>query len=210
MRVRLSVVAALAMTVLGCAACAADETVRGPGGEVYLVPSGFVCGQSMVEPSRLVVTYGAAGQELEATTEALRAWRLADAPLVAYSVRGSGGFENEGQNLHVAGATTTGSVTRQVYAGMWMIEDVTSARLEDGRVVVILGMADGGLGSPHLAVTDAWTGELLFEERMTSLSSLSRDGTLAVLKYDYNNLDPAGDPSVTEETRRLKRGVREE
>ncbi|HVY60385.1 MAG TPA: peptidoglycan-binding domain-containing protein [Planctomycetota bacterium] len=107
-------------------------------------------------PHTLTASVG--GKSVTLATDAYRAFSLAGGRYLAWTnPRGAGGFENEGQGLMLFDAKT--GKTTQVASESFMIEDVKSAHLPDGRDALLVAMTDGGLGLDRLAVVDPARGE---------------------------------------------------
>ena len=121
-------------------------------------------------------------------------WLIGDGRYVALSSDdGAGGYENEGQSLRLfdveTGALVLGGapLLREYY----MIESVSSVTTPDGRVAVLVNMADGGLGAPHLAVVDPARGEVFRQQIARAIST--DGGTLRVGVYTPDQIEGDGD-----------------
>jgi hypothetical protein len=99
----------------------------------------------------LVATFPG-GDSVQVADSAVRAWRLGDGTLVAWSgLDGAGGYEGEGQSLSLLDVAT--GARRRVLADYFVVRDVTLAQDGTARALVV-HMTDGGVGSLHVAVVD--------------------------------------------------------
>jgi len=113
------------------------------------------------------------GQEKFVASHADRTWLVLDSTALAYSDgHGSGGFENEGQGLHLYNAET--GETRQVLSEYYMIDTVWSETLSNGATPLLVVMSDGGLGAERFAVVDPARGEVFFRS-MCRVHSIEDD-----------------------------------
>ncbi len=89
------------------------------------------------------------------------AWIVNNGKEVVYSSRdGSGGFENEGQSLHIFDVAT--SKTRKIMSEYSIVVGLTEKKLSNGQNVLLVKMTDGGLGGAYFAVVDPKRGEVFY------------------------------------------------
>ncbi|MFN2514465.1 MAG: hypothetical protein ABR568_24015, partial [Pyrinomonadaceae bacterium] len=116
------------------------------------VPSGAFNGP-------LYVTSG--GVETKIADEAIAAWIIRRGQSVVYSGRdGAGGYENEGQSLHIY-EPRTGQL-RKIMSEYYAIEKVTEVTTSSNKTALLVEMSDGGLGASYVAVVDPDRGEVFF------------------------------------------------
>ena len=124
---------------------------------------------------------------------ARRAWLLDEGRQVAWSSgQGAGGFENEGEALHVAPADSLGDVppiAREVFP----ILAVTEVDAPDGTPWLVLAMQDGGAGFPHVAIVAPGRGTVYRAMRGRFAGSDSTGLVVAVLQAE-------GDTTTVRET----------
>lgn len=115
----------------------------------------------------LFVTIG--GTEKKVSDQAQQAWIINGGKHVVYSSSdGAGGFENEGQGLHLYDVAT-GKQTR-IMSEYFIIEKVEEVVTSNKKLALLVTMADGGLGASYLAVVDPWRGEVFFRRWVRILS----------------------------------------
>lgn len=123
------------------------------------------------------------GRERKLTTKAYHAWIVDDGRSVVYSWSdGSGGFENEGESLRIYDLRT-GRIRKILseYVAVWAVMEV---RLSTGQLVLLVRMADGGLGGSYFAVVDPRRGEV-FYRRWAEVTKVDGDHiTLAFYNAD--------------------------
>jgi hypothetical protein len=131
--------------------------------------------------NRLYITVG--GTERKITNQALDAWLIDDGKRVVYSwLDGSGGFENEGQSLRIYDVTT--GRTRKILSEYFGIVALMPLKLSNGKLVLLVKMADGGLGASYFAVADPQRGEV-FYRRWAEVTDVAGDRIkLAIYKSD--------------------------
>lgn len=105
------------------------------------------------------------GQEKQIAPFGYKAWVIDEGHLVAYSSKGSGGFENEGQTLYLYNAKT-GSAHR-ILSAKFEITGVERMESAMGKVAYLVSMEDGGLGATHIAVVDPPRGQVFHEDGAT-------------------------------------------
>ncbi len=122
-----------------------------PAAVPHAITAVSVLGGGGIDGGPLVVTWST----LESDTipvAALRAWVTDNGSEIAWVGRdGAGGYENEGEALHLSPADAPAE-DRLVVRENFMIEDVHDLRWSgDGRLLLIR-MRDGGAGNPHITV----------------------------------------------------------
>src|ERR1041384_487557 len=119
------------------------------------------------------------GKEIKVTEKALDAWIIQGGRNIVYSGReGAGGFENEGQSLHIYDART--GKQRKIMSEYFMVDEVTEVTTSTNKTALLVKLSDGGLGASYLAVVDPSRGEVFFR-RWVRL--LSRRGDIIVLGH---------------------------
>jgi hypothetical protein len=127
--------------------------------------------------SPLYATIG--GQERKIADSALAVWLIDQGRSVVYSAAdGAGGYENEGQALHLYD-TQTGE-QRKIMAEYFVVERVRAVKTRTARTALLVKMRDGGLGALHLAVVDPSRGEVFYKE---GADVISRRGESIVVGY---------------------------
>ena len=108
--------------------------------------------------------------EKKVTDQAQQAWIINGGRHVVYSSDdGAGGFENEGQSLHLYDVDTGNH--KQIMSEYFMVETVKEVITRNKKRALLVTMADGGLGASYLAVVDPWRGEVFFRRWVQILSS---------------------------------------
>lgn len=134
------------MAGLALAACEAP-----PADIPRSITSVSVLGSGGIEGGPLLVSWST----LESDTvpvAALRAWVTDNGSEIAWVGRdGAGGYENEGESLHLSPADAPGE-DRLVVRETFMIEDVHDLRWNGEGRLMLVRMRDGGAGNPHLVV----------------------------------------------------------
>ena len=111
-----------------------------------------------------------AGTEKKVTDQAQQAWIVNDGRHVVYSSdQGAGGFENEGQSLHLYDVDTGNH--KRIMSEYFMVESVKEVVTSTKKRALLVTMADGGLGASYLAVVDPWRGEVFFRRWVRILSN---------------------------------------
>ena len=140
-----------------------------------------------------------AGTEKKITDQAQQAWIINGGRHVVYSSdEGAGGFENEGQGLHVYDVKTGNH--KQVMSEYFAVDKVEEVITSNKKRALLVTLADGGLGASYVAVVDPWRGEVFFR-RWAQI--LSRSGDVIVLGF-YRE-DDWGDMSEGKKVRPYKR-----
>lgn len=129
------------------------------------------------------------GAEKKIATEAQQAWIFNGGRYVVYSASdGAGGFENEGQSLHLYDVRTRNH--RRIMSEYFAVDKVEEVVTSTRRRALLVSMADGGLGASYFAVVDPLRGEVFFR-RWARL--LARKGDTIVLGFyredDWEKLD---------------------
>ena len=102
-----------------------------------------------------------AGKEQKIAEEAQKAWIISGGADVVYSSSdGAGGYENEGQGLHIYNVRS--GERKRIMSGYYMIEDVQEVVTSKKKRVLLVRMIDGGLGASYIAAVDPRRGEVFF------------------------------------------------
>ena len=102
-----------------------------------------------------------AGTEKKLTDQAQKAWIINRGKQVVYSSsEGAGGFENEGQSLHLYDVASGNH--KQIMSEYFMVETVKEIVTSSRKRALLVAMEDGGLGGSYLAVVDPSRGEVFF------------------------------------------------
>ena len=130
-----------------------------------------------------------AGTEKKVTGQAQQAWIINGGRHVVYSSNeGAGGFENEGQSLHLYDVDR-GNHTR-IMSEYFMVETVKEVITSNKKRALLVTMEDGGLGASYLAVVDPLRGEVFFRRWVRILAN---KGDTIVLGFyrerDWEKLD---------------------
>ena len=107
--------------------------------------------------------------EKKITDDAQQAWIINGGRHVVYSSsEGAGGFENEGQSLHLYDVKTGSH--KQIMSEYFMVESLEEVVTSNRKRALLVTMADGGLGANYVAVVDPWRGEVFFRRWARVLS----------------------------------------
>ena len=107
----------------------------------------------------LFVTIG--GTEKKITDQAQQAWIINRGRHVVYSSsEGAGGYENEGQSLHLYNVDTGNQ--KRIMSHYFMVQTVKEVVTSKNKRALLVTMEDGGLGASYVAVVDPWRGEVFF------------------------------------------------
>jgi len=107
----------------------------------------------------LFVTIG--GTEKKITDQAQQAWIINRGRHVVYSSsEGAGGYENEGQSLHLYDVDT--GTQKRIMSHYFMVQTVKEVVTSKNKRALLVTMEDGGLGASYVAVVDPWRGEVFF------------------------------------------------
>lgn len=132
-----------------------------------------------------------AGKEKRITDEAQQAWIINDGRHVVYSSsKGAGGFENEGQGLHLYDVAN--GHHKQIMSEYFIVDTVKEVVTSKKKRALLVAMSDGGLGASYTAVVDPWRGEVFFQ-RWTRI--LKHSGDTLVLGF-YKEADWGQDEKV--------------
>ena len=131
-----------------------------------------------------------AGREKKITDLAQQAWIINGGLDVVYSSSdGAGGFENEGQSLHLYNVGT-GSQKR-IMSEYFIVDKVEEAITSRKKRALLVGMVDGGLGASYVAIVDPSRGEVFYRGQARILE---RKGDIIVIGFykeeDWEKLDP--------------------
>jgi hypothetical protein len=97
--------------------------------------------------------------EIKIADVVLKAWIIESGRQIVYSGRdGAGGYENEGQSLHLYD-TLTGK-QRKILSEYFVITAIEEVKTKSGKTALLVRMTDGGLGGSHLAIVDPKRGRV--------------------------------------------------
>jgi hypothetical protein len=168
---------ALCAALLAPARAAQAQTARTKTSTPSLITGARVAAAEGRYSGPLYVTVG--GREKKIAEEAVEAWIIQGGRKVVYSGRdGAGGFENEGQSLRVYDART--GERRKIMSEYYAITKVSEATTSKNKTVLLVEMADGGLGASYVAVVDPARGEVFFR-RWAKI--ISRQGDVVVIGH---------------------------
>ena len=130
-----------------------------------------------------------AGTEKKVTDQAQQAWIINGGRHVVYSSNeGAGGYENEGQSLHLYDVDTRNH--KRIMSEYFMVQRVKEVITSNKKRVLLITMEDGGLGASYLAVVDPLRGEVFFRRWVRILAN---NGDIIVLGFyrekDWGDLD---------------------
>ena len=130
-----------------------------------------------------------AGTEKKVTDQAQQAWIINRGRHVVYSSNeGAGGYENEGQSLHLYDVDTGNH--KRIMSEYFMVETVKEVITSNKKRALLVTMEDGGLGASYLAVVDPLRGEVFFRPWVRILAN---KGDTIVLGFyrenDWGDLD---------------------
>src|SRR5215813_5087561 len=125
----------------------------------------------------LFVTIGRT--EKKVTDQAQQAWIINGGRHVVYSSsEGAGGYENEGQSLHLYDLDTRNH--KRIMSEYFMVQRVKEVITSNQKRALLVTMEDGGLGASYLAVVDPWRGEVFFRRWVRILAN---NGDIIVLGF---------------------------
>lgn len=102
-----------------------------------------------------------AGTEKKVSDQAQQAWIINDGRHVVFSSSdGAGGFENEGQSLHLYDVSKGNH--KRIMSEYFMVETVKEVTTKNKKRALLVSMEDGGLGGSYFAVVDPFRGEVFF------------------------------------------------
>ena len=111
-----------------------------------------------------------AGTEKKITDQAQQAWIINGGKHVVYSSsEGVGGYENEGQSLHLYDVNAGNH--KRIMSEYFMVETVKEVITSNKKRALLVTMEDGGLGASYVAVVDPWRGEVFFRRWSRILSN---------------------------------------
>ena len=111
-----------------------------------------------------------AGTEQKVTDQAQQAWIINGGRHVVYSSsEGAGGYENEGQSLHLYDVKTGNH--KRIMSHYFMVKTVKEVITSNKKRALLVTMEDGGLGASYLAVVDPWRGEVFFRRWVQLLAN---------------------------------------
>ena len=126
----------------------------------------------------LFVTIG--GTEKKITDQAQQAWIINRGRHVVYSSsEGAGGYENEGQSLHLYDVDT--GTQKRIMSHYFMVQTVKEVVTSKNKRALLVTMEDGGLGASYVAVVDPWRGEVFFRRWARLLAN--KDDTIVLGFY---------------------------
>jgi hypothetical protein len=124
------------------------------------------------------------GKEKKIADYGMEVWIIERGRRLIYSGReGAGGYENEGQSLHVYDPQT--GRQRKILSEYYMVAKLTEVTTSAKKTALLVKLEDGGLGASYFAVVDPDRGELFFR-RWARLSS--RKGDIIALGF-YKEAD---------------------
>src|SRR6185369_11885330 len=130
-----------------------------------------------------------AGTEKKVTDQAQQAWIINDGRHVVFSSsEGAGGFENEGQSLHLYDVAT--DKQKRIMSHYFMVQTVKEVVTSKNKRALLVTMEDGGLGASYVAVVDPWRGEVFFRRWARILAN--KDDTIVLGFYkeeDWEKLE---------------------
>ena len=130
-----------------------------------------------------------AGTEKKVTDQAQKAWIINGGRHVVYSSdQGAGGYENEGQSLHLYDLDTRNH--KRIMSEYFMVQRVKEVITSNKKRALLVTMEDGGLGASYLAVVDPWRGEVFFRRWVRILAN---NGDIIILGFyrekDWGDLE---------------------
>jgi len=136
----------------------------------------------------LFVTIG--GIEKKITDQAQQAWIINRGRHVVYSSsEGAGGYENEGQSLHLYDVDTGNH--KRIMSHYFMVQTVKEVVTSKKKRALLVMMEDGGLGASYVAVVDPWKGEVFFRRWSRILADKGDTIVLGLYKEeDWGELEP--------------------
>lgn len=135
----------------------------------------------------LFVTIG--GTEKKISDQAQQAWIINRGRHVVYSSsEGAGGYENEGQSLHLYDVQTGNQ--KRILSHYFMVETLKEVVTTRNKRALLVTMEDGGLGASYVAVVDPWRGEVFFRRWARILAHKGDTIVLGFYKEeDWGELD---------------------
>jgi hypothetical protein len=124
-----------------------------------------------------------AGTEKKITDQAQQAWIINGGRHVVYSSsEGAGGYENEGQSLHLYDVNT--GKQKRIMSHYFMVQSVKEVVTSRNKRALLVTMEDGGLGASYVAVVDPWRGQVFFRRWARILSDKGDTVVLGFYKED--------------------------
>ena len=135
----------------------------------------------------LFVTIGETEKKI--ANHAQQAWIINDGRHVVYSSdKGAGGYEGEGQSLHLYDVDT--EKHKRIMSEYFMVQTVKEIVTSKKNRALIVMMEDGGLGASYFAVVDPFRGEVFFRRWVRILSNTADTVVLGFYKEeDWGDLD---------------------
>lgn len=135
----------------------------------------------------LFVTIG--GTEKKISDQAQQAWIINRGRHVVYSSsEGAGGYENEGQSLHLYDVQTGNQ--KRILSHYFMVETLKEVVTTRNKRALLVTMEDGGLGASYVALVDPWRGEVFFRRWARILAHKGDTIVLGFYKEeDWGELD---------------------
>lgn len=131
-----------------------------------------------------------AGRERKIYNAAFGAWLINDGRDVVFSSHdGAGGFENEGQSLRIYNVAT--GAMRKILSERFGVTAVQEVKTSTGTTVLLVAMADGGLGGSYFAVVDPKRGEVFFR-RWAEVTAINGDN-ITLANYRADDFDAIND-----------------
>jgi len=113
-----------------------------------------------------------AGTEKKVTDQAQQAWIINGGRHVVYSSNdGAGGFENEGQSLHLYDVGA--GKHKRIMSEYFMVDTVSEVVTSNKKRALLVTMEDGGLGASYFALVDPLRGEVFFRRGVRILARQS-------------------------------------
>ncbi len=123
------------------------------------------------------------GTEKKITDHAQQAWIINRGRHVLYSSSdGAGGYENEGQSLHLYDVDTGNQ--KRILSHYFMVQTVKEVVTSKNKRALLVTMEDGGLGASYVAVVDPWRGEVFFRRWARILADKGDTLVLGFYKED--------------------------
>jgi hypothetical protein len=133
----------------------------------------------------LFVTIGRTEQKI--TDQAQQAWIIDRGQQVVYSSSdGAGGYENEGQSLHLYDVAT--GKQKRIMSHYFMVQTVKEVVTSKNKRALLVTMEDGGLGASYVAVVDPGRGEVFFRRWARILAN--KGDTIVLGFYKEEDWEP--------------------
>src|ERR1044072_445917 len=143
------------------------------------------------------------GTEKKITDQAQKAWIINGGRHVVYSSSdGAGGYENEGQSLHLYSVDT--GTQKRIMSHYFMVQTVKEVVTSKNKRALLVTMEDGGLGASYVAVVDPWRGEVFFRRWARILANKGDTIVLGFYKEDdWGELETSKMPPYKRERHNL-------